>query len=64
MTNIDTDTNTLIKNIATDIIGVTAIWGLLNNPYMALSNKFHNTTSICMTTLGIGLSLFIIKKYV
>ena len=37
MTNIDTDTNRLIKNIATDII--------------------------CITTLGIGLSLFVIKIY-
>jgi hypothetical protein len=63
MTNIDTDTNTLIKNIATDIICITTIWGLLNNPYMALSNKFLNTTPICITTLGIGISLFVIKKY-
>ena len=52
-----------MTNIATDIICITTIWGLLNNPYMAISNKYLNISPICITPLGIGLSLFVIKKY-
>jgi len=58
-----TDTNKLIKDVAVDIMCVTTIWGLVNNPYMALSSKFHNLTSNCITIFGVGVSLYVIKKY-
>ena len=57
------DTDKLIKNATIDIIAVTTIWGLLNNPYMALSNKFINQVPMCITIFGTGISLFVIKKY-
>ena len=57
------DTDKLIKNIAIDIMCVTTIWGLLNNPYTALSNKFHTPVPMCITIFGTGISLFVMKKY-
>jgi len=57
------DTDQLIKDIAIDIICVTTIWGLLNNPYMALSTNFHNKVPMCITIFGTGISLFVMKKY-
>lgn len=58
-----TNTDKLIKDIAIDIMCVTTIWGLLNNPYMALSSKFFNSVPMCITIFGTGISLFVMKKY-
>jgi len=56
------DTNNLIKNAAIDIICVTTMWGLLNNPYIAVNNKYNNAP-IYMATLGSVVSIFVIAKY-
>ena len=57
------NTDRLIKDVAIDIICATTIWGLLNNPYMALSTKYHSPAPICITIFGTGISLFLMKKY-
>lgn len=46
-----TGTINLIKNIAVDIFIITNIWGLLNN----------NTSKYLF---GLGMSLYLIKKYI
>jgi hypothetical protein len=57
-----TDTNNLIKNVAIDIMCITTMWGLLNNPYVAINNKC-NTLPIYMTPLVSVVSVFVIAKY-
>lgn len=56
-------TDKLIKDVAIDMICVTTIWGLLNNPYMPLNYKFHNQLPMYITIFGTGISLFVMKKY-
>lgn len=58
-----TNTDKLIKDVAIDIMCLTTIWGLVNNPYMALSTKYHSLVPICITIFGTGISLFLMKKY-
>ena len=63
------DTNNLIKDVAIDIICVTTMWNLLNNPYMALNyypkldNKLSDITPTCLMIFGVGVSAFVVKKY-
>jgi len=57
-------TDTLIKNVAIDMIAITSMWALLNNPYMA--NAYHynvNYSPVYSTILGIGVSTFVLIKY-
>ena len=51
------DTNNLIKNVAIDNVG------LLNNPYIAVNNKFYNHVPMCITIFGVGVSIFVAVKY-
>ena len=53
----------LIKNIAIDIICITTIWGLMNNPYVALSNRPCDFMPMATTIIGGGVSIFVISKY-
>jgi hypothetical protein len=48
-----TETNNLVKNIVVDIIIITNIWCLLNN---------NNTTHKYF--FGLGMSIYILKKYI
>ncbi len=63
------DTNHLIKEVALDIICVTTMWAILNNPYTALNyypklnNGLRDITPMCTLLLGFGISAFVIKKY-
>ena len=69
VTNNMSDTNNLIKDVAVDLICVTTMWALLNNPYMALNyypslnNSLRDITPMCTMLLGFGISAFAIKKY-
>jgi len=53
----------LIKNIAIDIICITTIWGLMNNPYVALSDRPCALIPMATTIIGGGVSLLAISKY-
>ena len=56
------DTNKLIKNAVIDIICVTSLWSLLNNPHLVL--KYNNTLLTCgLNCLGTCLSLIVVFKY-
>jgi hypothetical protein len=62
-------TDALIKNVAFDIIAVTSMWALLNNPYMVNINSHHYNVkyllvSVYSTMLGIGISTFVLIKYI
>jgi hypothetical protein len=63
-------TDALIKSVAIDIITITSMWALLNNPYMA--NVYHfnfsyhenlNYSPAFSTMLGIGVSTIVLIKY-
>jgi hypothetical protein len=60
------DTNQLIKDVAVDIICVTTMWSLLNNPYMAFnyakSDKLYITPTY-LTIFGCSVTAFILSKY-
>jgi hypothetical protein len=63
-----TDTTDLIKNIAVDILAVTTVWALLNNPDIPLDNLKYNNKQYYFnptykTIFGVGFSLYIISKY-
>jgi hypothetical protein len=63
-----TDTINLIKNVAVDILAVTTIWALLNNPDIPLNNlkynnKLYDFSPTYKTIFGVGVSLYIISKY-
>ena len=63
----------LIKEIAFDVIAVTCIWGLLNNPYLANayhykfyinSNHYYVIYSpVYSMMLGIGVSTAVLVKH-
>jgi len=53
----------LIKNIAIDLIGIMTIWGLLNNPYVALNGRPCGFMPMATTIIGGGLSLLVIRRY-
>jgi hypothetical protein len=53
----------LIKNIAIDLICITTVWGLLNNPYVAFSNRPCALMPMATTIIGGGISIFAISKY-
>ena len=62
---LDTNTNILIKEVAFDIISVITIWGLSNNSYSYLNiHIYKNIYSISTHFIGIGFSIYIIRKYV
>ncbi len=57
------NTNILIKEVAFDIISVITIWGLVNNTYLNIDiNK--KIYSISTHFIGIGFSIYIIRKYI
>jgi hypothetical protein len=63
-------TDALIKSAAIDIIAITSMWALLNNPYMANTYHFHfsnhyrlNYSPVYSTMLGIGFSTIVLIKY-
>ena len=67
-------TDALIKNVAIDMIAITSMWALLNNPYMAnayhlkfFMNSYHynevNYLPVYSTMLGIGVSTMVLIKY-
>ena len=67
-----TDTNKLIKDVAYDIIGITTMWALLNNPYLVhnntilklyYNNYYINYSSSYLTIFGIGASICLLRKY-
>ena len=59
----------MIKDVAVDIIAITTIWALLNNPDMPLNyfknneNKIYDINPTYKTIFGVGVSLYIISKY-
>ena len=63
----------LIKHVAVDIIAITSMWALLNNPYMANAytfkfylNSYHchlNYSPTYSTIFGLGLSTIVLLKY-
>jgi len=69
-----TDTNNLIKNVATDIMSLTIMWGLINNPCINYNyyidfnigtfNSRCNFNTSYLTLIGIGTSTYILMKYV
>jgi hypothetical protein len=64
----DTNTNALIKDVAFNIIGITTIWSLLNNPHLAninyINNNYvQNNLGLCKTILGLSLSGYFLAKY-
>jgi hypothetical protein len=54
----------LIKNIAIDLLCVTTIWGLLNNPYVAFSQRPCAFMPMATTILGGGISILVISRYI
>jgi hypothetical protein len=64
-----TDITNLIKTITVDILAVTTIWALLNNPDIPLNyfkynnNEIYNINPTYKTIFGVGISLYIISKY-
>lgn len=57
------DTNRLIKDVAYDIIGLITIFGLLNNSCMTIRVN-NKTYPIYTNFIGVGISMFIIRKYI
>jgi len=58
----------LIKGSTCDIIALTTIWALLNNPdiplnYFKYNNKLYDFNPTYKTIFGVGISLYIISKY-
>jgi hypothetical protein len=53
----------LIRDIAVDVLCITTIWGLLNNPYVAMSDNPLNNMPLFTTVFGAGISIFVITKY-
>jgi hypothetical protein len=54
----------LIKNIAVDLLCIATIWGLINNPYVAFSNRPCGLMPMATTIIGGGISIFAIRKYI
>jgi len=54
----------LIKNIAVDLLCIATIWGLINNPYVAFSNRPCALMPMATTIIGGGISIFAIRKYI
>ena len=59
---LDTNTNILIKEVAFDIISVITIWGLCNNSYLNI-HIYKKIYSISTHFIGLGFSIYIIRKY-
>jgi hypothetical protein len=63
------DITNLIKESTCDIIAITTIWALLNNPDIPLNyfkynnNEIYNINPTYKTIFGVGISLYIISKY-
>lgn len=65
--------NELIRNVAIDIITITTMWGLLNNPYISnlytfkfyLNSYDYNDNHLprYSSILGIAVSTIILSKY-
>jgi len=63
----------LIKEVAFDVIAVTCIWSLLNNPYLANgyhykfcinSNHYYvNCSPVYSIIFGLGVSTAVLVKY-
>jgi len=60
-----TDTDRLIKDAVIDIIAITTIWSIFNNPYIGCSHFFNNkiNTISCQIVIGFSISIYAIKKY-
>jgi len=58
------NTNLLIKEAACDIIGVITIWGVLNNLYVTIrfNDKIYPIYPY-MNLIGVGISTYILRKY-
>lgn len=63
------DTNTLIKDIAVDIIAITSIWGIINHtyqanhPYAIIHRIVNDDLYYYSLFSAFGLSLYFIRKY-
>jgi hypothetical protein len=57
----NTETNTLIKIVAIDVITITTYWGLVNN--YKTPNNHIKYLPIYSTILGVGLMVLSVKKY-
>jgi len=62
------DITKLIKESTCDIIALTTIWALLNNPdiplnYFKYNNKLYDFNTTYKIIFGVGISLYIISKY-
>jgi hypothetical protein len=64
-----TDIINLMKGITVDIIAITTIWGLLNNPEIPLNyfknydNKIYHIDPTYKILVGVGFSMYIMSKY-
>jgi hypothetical protein len=64
-----TDITKLIKGSTYDIIAITTIWALLNNPDMPLNyfkyndNKHYVIHPTYKILIGIGVSFYVLSKY-
>ena len=56
----------LIKDVALDIICITTVWSVLNNPYINFNiyfnNKIYNISPIT-PLMGLSFSIYLIAKY-
>jgi hypothetical protein len=65
-----TNTNELIKHIAVDIICITTIWSLVNNPnftvnyYIRLNNNLYNISPMYNIIAGFGITFYVLTKYI
>jgi hypothetical protein len=63
------DITKLIKDCTYDIITITTIWALLNNPDIPLNyfkyndNKLYDIHPTYKTLFGIGVSFYVLSKY-
>ena len=57
-------TDALIKDVAFDMIAITSMWALLYNPFMVNAYNFNVYLPVCSTMLGIGVSTFVLIKYI
>lgn len=65
-----TDITNLIKGSTYDIIAVTTMWALINNPYLPMNYyfkynniEFYDITPRYRTMIGLGLSFYVLSKY-
>ena len=56
----------IVKSVVIDIIFVTSVWSFVNHPHLQMSTNIDDgrISPIIKMIIGVGLSVYVISKYI